>query len=69
MSQITEILTRLQRTHSQAEIASKTGISQPKLSRWASGAVAAGADDALKLLAFDRKSSRNTKPKPKPLTA
>lgn len=34
----------------QAEIARKTGIPQPRLSRWEAGAIPASADDALKLL-------------------
>lgn len=55
MSTITEILARLQTTMSQSEISRETGIPQPKLSRWGSGAAAAGADDALKLLALDQK--------------
>lgn len=36
--------------HSQSDIARKTGIPQPRLSRWAAGDTPAGADDALKLL-------------------
>lgn len=40
---------------SQSEISRETGIPQPKLSRWGAGAAAAGADDALKLLALDQK--------------
>tara|TARA_B100001105_G_scaffold253676_1_gene247716 strand:- start:747 stop:995 length:249 start_codon:yes stop_codon:yes gene_type:complete len=34
---------------SQSEIARRTGIPQPRLSRWERGDVPAGADDALKL--------------------
>lgn len=37
---------------SQAEISRRTGIPQPRISRWGSGDVAAGADDALKLMAL-----------------
>lgn len=34
---------------SQSEIFRRTGIPQPRLSRWENGEVAAGADDALRL--------------------
>lgn len=34
---------------SQSEIARRTGIPQPRLSRWAAGDVPASADDALEL--------------------
>lgn len=37
---------------SQTEIAKRTGIPQPRLSRWESGDVPAGADDALRLKAL-----------------
>ena len=40
---------------SQMEISRLTNIPQPRLSRWASGDVAAGADDALRLDALLRK--------------
>ena len=33
----------------QTEIAKKTGIPQPRISRWAAGDIPRGADDALKL--------------------
>lgn len=33
----------------QMEISERTGISQPKLSRWENGEIPASADDALKL--------------------
>ena len=35
---------------SQSEIARRTSIPQPRLSRWEGGAVPVGADDALRLL-------------------
>ena len=57
MSKVTEIILRLQMSMSQSEISRKTGIAQTKISRWASGASAAGADDALKLLALDQELS------------
>ena len=37
---------------SQSDIERETGIPQPRVSRWEGGEVAAGADDALKLLAL-----------------
>lgn len=37
---------------SQTEIARRTGIPQPRLSRWEAGGVPAGADDALRLKAL-----------------
>lgn len=37
----------------QTEIARRTQISQPKLSRWENGFVADGADDAMKLQALE----------------
>lgn len=37
---------------SQSAIARKTGIPQPRLSRWQSGQVPDGADDALRLAAL-----------------
>lgn len=38
---------------SQSEIARRSRIPQPRLSRWENGEVAAGADDALRLLALE----------------
>lgn len=55
MSAITEIIKRLRgepASLSQSEISRRTGIPQPRISRWESGEVAAGADDALKLVAL-----------------
>ena len=37
---------------SQSEISRRTGIPQPRVSRWESGDVPVGADDALKLQAL-----------------
>lgn len=37
---------------SQSEIQRRTGIPQPRLSKWARGKVPSGADDALKLKAL-----------------
>lgn len=53
MSKITEIIKRLRSEPfglSQMEIERRTGISQSRISRWENGDVAAGADDALKLV-------------------
>jgi transcriptional regulator with XRE-family HTH domain len=41
---------------SQSEISRRTGIPQPRLSRWENGCAPESADDALKLLALWRKS-------------
>jgi transcriptional regulator with XRE-family HTH domain len=38
----------------QSEISRRTAIPQPRLSRWESGDVATGADDALKLQALEQ---------------
>ena len=57
MSQIPTLIKRLRAAPhglSQSEIARKTGIPQPRMSQWESGKVPAGADDALKLVAFAR---------------
>ena len=53
MSQIADLIKRLRAAPcglSQSEISRKTGIPQPRVSRWESGDVATGADDALKLV-------------------
>lgn len=63
MQSISEILAGLRRTWSQSEIARRTGISQSKLSRWEAGEIAAGADDALKLLDLAKKAPRAPKRK------
>lgn len=48
------LIKRLRARHlTQSEISRRTGIPQPRLSRWESGDVAAGADDALKLQALE----------------
>lgn len=56
MSKISEIIKRLRAppfSLSQTEIEKRTGISQSRISRWESGDVAAGADDALKLVELE----------------
>jgi len=47
-----DLIKTLRDTHglSQTEIARRTGIPQPRLSRWEGGAIPIGADDSLKLL-------------------
>lgn len=55
MSKISEIIKRLRAepfSLSQTEIEKRTGISQSRISRWENGDAAAGADDALKLVAL-----------------
>lgn len=51
MSTTVELLECLRRRHklSQSEIARRTGIPQPRLSRWESGDVPDAADDSLRL--------------------
>lgn len=59
-----DLLKRLREVHklSQTEISRRTGIGQPKLSRWEAGSIGGAADEALKLAAlvaeFDRKAKR-----------
>ena len=54
MSETTEVIKRLRgRGLSQSEISRRTGIPQPRLSRWEGGEVPDAADDALKLRALD----------------
>lgn len=53
MSKIPELIKRLRNVPlSQSEIARRTGIPQPRVSKWESGQVAAGAEDALKLISL-----------------
>lgn len=63
MSKVSELIRDLRRVAglSQAEISRRTGIPQPRISRWEAGAVAAGADDALKLLQLHKSMSRKRK--------
>lgn len=50
MSATVELLKRLRAAGlSQSEISRRTGIPQPRLSRWVNGEAPRGADDALKL--------------------
>ena len=50
MDKIKDAIQSLRRTLSQSEIARRTDIAQPKISRWESGKIPAGASDALKLI-------------------
>ncbi|WP_442592500.1 helix-turn-helix domain-containing protein [Parapusillimonas sp. JC17] len=55
MDTATDILRKLRSAGlSQSEIARKTGIPQPRLSRWEGGSTPAGANDALRLAALLR---------------
>lgn len=57
MSQIADLINKLQAEPinlSQSEIARRTGMSQPQVSRWGSGGVADAVEDALKLIALAR---------------
>jgi transcriptional regulator with XRE-family HTH domain len=50
MDTVTDIIKRLRGAGlSQSEISRRTGIPQPRLSRWEGGAPPAGANDALRL--------------------
>lgn len=52
MTNVQALMNELRSAMTQSEIARRTGITQPKLSRWEAGNVAAGAEDALKLAAL-----------------
>jgi len=53
MSETTELIKRLRASGlSQSEISRRTGIPQPRLSRWEGGEVPDAADDSLKLQAL-----------------
>jgi transcriptional regulator with XRE-family HTH domain len=55
MDTATDIIKRLRGAGlSQMEIARRTGIPQPRLSRWEGGEAPAGANDALKLAELAR---------------
>lgn len=61
MSKITLLIKAIRASGlSQSEIERRTGITQPRISRWESGEVAAGADDALKLLELARELDIDT---------
>jgi transcriptional regulator with XRE-family HTH domain len=53
MSETTELIRSIREAGlSQSEIARRTGIPQPRLSRWQSGETPESADDALRLKAL-----------------
>ena len=65
MNEIAEIIKRLRAEPSclsQSEIARRTGIKQPRVSRWESGEVSAGAKDALKLIALAKQMGVHVEP-------
>ena len=63
MSETTELIKRLrQRGLSQTEISRRTGIPQPRLSRWENGDVPDAADDALRLRELDAQLTPKTTP-------
>ena len=63
MSDTTSIIKRLRASGlSQSEISRRTGIPQPRLSRWEGGEVPDAADDALKL----QKLAAKVKPSKRP---
>jgi transcriptional regulator with XRE-family HTH domain len=65
MSDTTSIIKRLRAAGlSQSEISRRTGIPQPRLSRWEAGEVPDAADDALKLAKLDDLTEQ-----PKPVKA
>lgn len=63
MSKVSELIRGMRQKDglSQSEISRQTGIPQPRISRWESGDVAAGADDALKLMDLAAKLKRRAK--------
>jgi transcriptional regulator with XRE-family HTH domain len=62
MSQVTDLIKRLRALPmSQSEISRRTGIPQPRISRWESGEVPTGADDGLKLAELLKSMSRGRK--------
>ena len=52
---------------SQSEIARRTGIPQPRLSRWAAGDTPVSADDALRLVDLQESMRTQTDPAGRPL--
>jgi len=52
MQSTTALIKKLRKTMSQTEISRRTGIPQPRLSRWESGDVPESVDDALRLAAL-----------------
>lgn len=66
MSETAELIRVLrERGLTQTEISRRTGIPQPRLSRWQGGNVSDAADDALKLAELVRSTARGKKGAPK----
>lgn len=55
MTQLQTVIRQLRASLSQSEIARRTGIAQSKISRWEAGKIAAGAEEALKLVDLERR--------------
>ena len=69
MSQTTALIKRIRDAGlSQAEIARRTGIPQPRLSRWENGEAPETADDVLTLAGLSAELERKSKRKPKRTT-
>lgn len=67
MDNTTDLIKRLRASGlSQSEIARRTGIPQPRISRWESGGTPSSVDDALRLLTLANKVLAPKK-KPKPV--
>lgn len=67
MNQIPDLIKRLREAGlSQSEISRRTGIPQPRISRWEAGTVPPGATDALKLAQLDRQVSRRNQARKAP---
>lgn len=63
MDTATDLIKRLRASGmTQSEISRRTGIPQPRLSRWEAGAPSAGANDALKLAELARSLSLHAEP-------
>lgn len=54
-----DLLKRVLSRLSQAEVARRTGIPQPTLSRWANGGMPDASDDTIKLVALARELAAN----------
>lgn len=60
MTQLQTVIRQLRASLSQSEIARRTGIAQSKISRWEAGKIAAGAEEALKLVDLERRLRKAT---------
>lgn len=67
MSSTTDLIRRLRASGlSQSEISRRTGIPQPRISRWESGEAPTGADDALRLAEYARQVLPDVTATPEP---